>query len=468
MAASPIIKPIPFCDPLSAFAPFAADTSAVFLDSALEGENGRFSYIAVDPFRSIRCTPHPWSVTIDGRLIHDDPFSTVARELERFQFERPSNAPVPFLGGAAGFFGYELGGTLEKLPVPKPTTYPWDMVVGLYDVIAAFDQKERRAWIISSGFPATDPHLRQKRAEDRAQYMLKRMGTKPISAPRPKQAAAWRCEISQKTYEARVAQIIDATYAGDIYQANFSQRFLTDAPIDTEPFEIYRHLRESSPAPFATFMNAGNGMNILSASPERFLRVDPEKHVESQPIKGTRARGGTMERDKALANELQESSKDRAENLMIVDLLRNDLSRVCRPGSISVPTLCGLKSYPTVHHLVSTVTGTLRDDKTSMDLMSAAFPGGSITGAPKIKAMETIDALEASSRGPYCGSIAWLGFDGTMDSSIVIRTIVMNGKTLVAQAGGGIVAESNAVQEYEESLTKAQSLLAIFENVGAQ
>ena len=208
-------------------------------------------------------------------------------------------------------------------------------------------------------------------------------------------------------------------------------------------------------------------MNILSASPERFLQIDPARTVESRPIKGTRARGQTPEQDLALAVELQASPKDRAENLMIVDLLRNDLSRVCKPGSISVPVLCGLETFPAVHHLVSVISGTLQPDKTAIDLLRATFPGGSITGAPKIKAMEIIHSLEVSARGPYCGTIAWLGFDGTMDSSIVIRTIVVNGQTAVAQAGGGIVADSNPGIEYKESLLKARPLLAVLEGAGS-
>ena len=468
MTALPIIKAIPYRDPLAAFAPLAADPSAIFLDSALKGESGRFSYIAANPFRSIRCTPYPWTVTIDGRPIQEDAFTAVAHELARFPIERPRDAPVPFLGGAVGFFSYELGGVLETLPIPKSTPYPWDMVIGLYDVIAAFDLKKRQAWVISSGFPKSEQQARLHRAENRAQNMLEILGTEPLPPTHLKPTASWRCEISKETYKSSVSKAIEATYAGDIYQANFSQRFLADAPADMKPFETYRHLREGSPAPFSAFVNAGDNMHILSASPERFLRVSPERNVESRPIKGTRARGTTRETDEALADELRKSPKDRAENLMIVDLLRNDLSRVCQPGTVSVPILCRLETYPAVHHLVSTVTGALQQDKISMDLLRAAFPGGSITGAPKIKAMEIIHDLEISARGPYCGTIIWLGFDGTMDSSIVIRTIVINEKTAVAQAGGGVVAESDSMQEYEESLIKAQPLLNAFERVGAQ
>lgn len=467
MTALPLIKPIPFCDPVAAFAPLAEQNLAMFLDSALPGRCGRYSYIVADPFRVIRCTPYPWVVTVDGQPSQADPFTTVARELARFPAERPAEAPVPFIGGAVGFLSYELGGVVEKLPQPKSAPFPWDMTVGLYDVIAAFDTKERKAWVISNGYPESGPSERRARAEMRAEQLLSMLGTGPQGPIHQPSVVRWRPEIDQRAYEANVTSAIEATYAGDIYQANISQRFLADIPENTAPFEIYRCLREKSPAPFAAFINAGQGMNILSASPERFLQIDPERTVESRPIKGTRARGQTPKQDIALAEELLNSPKDRAENLMIVDLLRNDLSRVCWPGSISVPVLSGLETFPAVHHLVSIVSGTLQPGKTAIDLLRAAFPGGSITGAPKIKAMEVIQALEVSARGPYCGTVAWLGFDGTMDSSIVIRTIVMAGQTVVAQAGGGIVADSDPGQEYEESLLKARSLLAVLEDSGA-
>ena len=468
LTALPVIKPIPFRDPLAAFAPLADRDMAMFLDSCLEGERGRFSYIAADPFRVIRCTPCPWAVTVDGHPSSTDPFTATERELAHFPLERPNDAPVPFLGGAIGFLSYELGGVLEDLAEPKTAPFPWDVALGLYDVIAAFDLKKCQAWVIATGFPESEPTAQRQRAEARARKMSEMLGSEPLPAMRPPTETCWHHETSQEEYEAHVAAAVEATYAGDIYQANFSQRFLAEMPDDTVPFELYRRLRASSPAPFAAFINADNGMKILSASPERFLRINPSGGVEARPIKGTRPRGQTAEEDLALAEELQLSAKDRAENLMIVDLLRNDLSHACRSGSISVPTLCGLETFPAVHHLVSVVTGTLRDGAASIDLLRAAFPGGSITGAPKIKAMEIIHTLETSARGPYCGTIAWLGFDGAMDSSIVIRTIVVNGQTMVVQAGGGIVAESDPAREYQESLVKARPLLAAFQGAGTK
>jgi para-aminobenzoate synthetase component 1 len=230
-------------------------------------------------------------------------------------------------------------------------------------------------------------------------------------------------------------------------------------PRGLDPFMLYRRLRSLSPAPFAAFISASDGTTILSASPERFLSLDPEGLVVTRPIKGTRPRGRTPGEDKALANELSLSEKDQAENLMIVDLMRNDLSRVCRLGSVEVSELATLESFANVHHLVSEVRGTLFPNLGPVDLLRATFPGGSITGAPKIRAMEIINELEPARRGPYCGAIAWIGFDGAMDSSIVIRTLVIKDGQVAAQAGGGIVADSDPAAEYDESMDKVWALL---------
>jgi para-aminobenzoate synthetase component 1 len=456
-----VISEIAYRDPVSAFAPLAARAHAVLLDSAElfdvnRGEQGRYSYIAADPFRLITTTSYPWRTSIDGAPAADQAFDALAGALKVFAWT--PRAPVPFCGGAIGFFSYELGGLLEKLPVPKTTPLPLDMMVGLYDVIAAFDHKARKAWVIASGFPEIGA-ARQQRAEERAAWLTNALGTR--DEPYPEYAPAlWRAESRRSQHESRVAAAIAAIEAGEIYQANITQRFHTPLPPGAAAFALYRKLRQRSPAPFAAFLNGGNGLALLSASPERFLKCDADGRVETRPIKGTRPRGKTPAEDAANARALQDSAKDVAENLMIVDLMRNDLSRVCAPGSVQAPVLCGLESFAAVHHLVSVVTGQLREGACAVDLLKACFPGGSITGAPKIRAMEIIHQLEPSARGPYCGAIAWLGFDGAMDSSIVIRTLVLNGGEAAAQAGGGIVADSQPAEEYEESLGKAASLLA--------
>ena len=451
---TPFILPIPFRDPLVAFAPLAKTEMAVLLDSAQTDAQGRYCYIAADPFRTIRCTASPWRVSIDGTMVECDPFAVLARELKRFKTAPSEKAP--FGGGAIGFFAYELGGVLERLPRPRTKPCPDDMVVGLYDVVAVFDLQQREAWIVSTGFPEAD---NTTRAKARAEWLVGALGTAALSPPHIAKGP-WQAEMPRDTYKQKVAHIIEAIRAGDIYQANFTQRLTAQTQADS--FEVYRKLRALTPAPFGAFFNAGS-VKLMSASPERFLKLDANGQVETRPIKGTRPRGKTPAEDAALAAELTASPKDRAENLMIVDLLRNDLARACEPGSVKVPQLCALETFPAVHHLVSVVTGQLRADQTAVDLLRATFPGGSITGAPKIKAMEIIHREEPSARGPYCGSIAWLGFDGAMDSSIVIRTLVQSGDTLAAQGGGGIVAQSDPAAEYDESMIKLRPLLAVLD-----
>lgn len=453
MSDPAVITEIPYRSPTDAFAPLAATPFAILLESA---DQGRYSYIAVDPFRTVTCTSYPWTTTVDGVARTGNAFEVLAEELQKFSW-RPT-APVPFCGGAVGFFSYELGGQLEALPAPKTTPLPFDMGVGLYDVIAAFDHQDRKAWVIASGLPETGA-ARPARAQGRAAWLAEVLGTQQTPIP-DFTPVHWRAESRRSQHEARVKAAIDAIYAGDIYQANITQRFHVPLPEDAAPFALYRTLKGRSPAPFAAFVNAGTGLHLLSASPERFLQCGRDGYVETRPIKGTRPRGRTPEEDAANAEQLRTSEKDISENLMIVDLLRNDIARVCIPGSVEAPVLCGLETFASVHHLVSVVTGRLRDEAHAIDLLKACFPGGSVTGAPKIRAMEIIHDLEPSARGPYCGAIAWLGFDGAMDSSIVIRTLVLNAGEAAAQAGGGIVADSDPALEYEESLAKAAPLLA--------
>ncbi len=267
-----------------------------------------------------------------------------------------------------------------------------------------------------------------------------------------------RSTFTHRGYLDAVAKVREYIVAGDVFQANLSQRF--QAPLREPPFELYRRLRRRNPAPFAAYLGFDD-VTVLSASPERFLRLDLDRQVETRPIKGTRPRGLVPMHDAALGRALAESEKDRAENVMIVDLLRNDLSRVCRPGTVRVPELFALEQHPTVHHLVSTVVGELEPAADAVDLVRAAFPGGSITGAPKVRAMEIIAELEPTRRGVYCGSIGYISATGAMDTSIVIRTFVAAGGELYFQAGGGIVADSDPELEYRETLDKVAGLLGV-------
>ncbi len=433
------VRSVPYLDPTRAFAPFAEDPYGAFLDGGEAG--GRYSYIAADPYRVIE----------DGAC---DPFAALEGELDRFRVPTRPGLP-PFQTGAVGFLGYELGRHLEKLPPPhdRGPALP-DLAMGLYDCVCAFDNTSREAWVMANNAGGRD-------GETLMANMAARMAAAPpLAEPDWRMRGCWRAETERADYEEKVARVIDYIKAGDIFQANLSQRFLASMPGGLTPFALYRRLSALSPAPFSAFLACGPGRAVLTASPERFLKLGSDGKVETRPIKGTRPRGKTLKEDEKLAGELKASEKDKAENLMIVDLLRNDLSRVCKTGSVRVTDLFTLESFASVHHLVSGVTGDLEDDAGAVDLLRAAFPGGSVTGAPKIRAMEIINEMESARRGPYCGAIAWMGFDGAMDSSVTIRSITVERGRAVAQAGGGIVADSDPAQEFEETLVKAGPLLA--------
>ena len=450
-----LIEEVDYGDPLSIFARFVGLPGAIFLDSAISGGAvGRYSFIAADPFLTLRARDG-WIEDGGGRFA-GDPFAALAERLARYPVECEPDLP-PFQTGAAGYFAYDLAHHLERLPAHRVDDQPLpDLLLGFYDWNLAFDHETRRAYLMSSGHPAATSGERQSRAAARLAAARRRLA-EPVALPNERVRAIPRSDVERAPYEGRVRRVIDYILAGDIYQANISQRFSATLPAGADPFALYCALRRRNPAPFAAFIRHGD-IAIVSASPERFLKLR-RGHVETRPIKGTRPRGKTPAEDRALAEELTASEKDRAENLMIVDLLRNDLSRVCRDRTVEVPVLFGLESYATVHHLVSIVTGELMPGKSAIDLLRAAFPGGSITGAPKIRAMEIIAELEPTRRGPYCGSIGYIGFDGAMDTSIVIRTMAVLGQQLTFQVGGGIVADSDPAAEYEESLTKARALI---------
>ncbi|NKD87792.1 aminodeoxychorismate synthase component I [Haematospirillum sp. 15-248] len=428
---------IPWRDPLTAFAPLSGQEGAVLLDSAAEaGGRGRWTILAA----------YPQKLVIDPA----NPFDTLEQTIQAMRepaLPRHPEAP-PFHGGLIGWISYEAGRHLETLPVPKTDdiSVP-EVAFGVYKAALVFDTSCRRAFLTHT-----------PDGKDTAKRLLDAAGTTPLPPPRTDGILLYPEQDDEEAAQA-IAQVIDFIRAGDIFQANWTRRFMGHLPDGFPVFDLYRRLRQASPAPFAAFAHFG-GATVLSASPERFLKVQADGTVETRPIKGTRKRGQTPAEDKALLDELINSKKDQAENLMIVDLMRNDLSRVCRTGSVKVPVLNGPETFASVHHLVSVVRGRLRKGENAISLLKATFPGGSITGAPKIRAMEIINTLEPGRRGPYCGSIFWIGADGSMDSSIVIRTLVA-GRTgrLVAQAGGGIVADSSPADEVEEARTKVAPLL---------
>jgi para-aminobenzoate synthetase component 1 len=452
-----LAQEIAFVDPLRAFAALRDLPAAVLLDSArVDPLLGRWSYVAADPFMLL--TSKDGRIRLGERSLTGDPFAVLQRLLRASPLERDPALP-PFQTGAAGYLGYDLCHHLERLPAPELDDLRFaDLMLGFYDTVVAFDLIEMRAWVMSSGLPEISPEPRMHRRRARLDWLVGRLA----DAPEPSQPSAVAAGpvdsgFSRDAYEAMVARVVDYILAGDIFQANVSQRFTAQLPNELSPFDLYRRLRARNPAPFAAFMDFGDTV-IASASPERFLRLDGGK-VETRPIKGTRPRHPDPATDAALGAELQASEKDRAENVMIVDLLRNDLSRVCREHSVLTPEICALHSFATVHHLVSTVTGELRQGADAVDLLRATFPGGSITGAPKIRAIEIIAELEPTRRGPYCGALLWLGLDGSMDSAITIRTFAIKGRTVTFQAGGGIVADSQPAAEYDETLDKARALI---------
>ncbi|MFC7400524.1 aminodeoxychorismate synthase component I [Chelatococcus sp. GCM10030263] len=440
-----------------------------FLDSAMRHPAlGGYSYVAADPFGSFVVTDG--GARWNGGEIAGEPLALLGGLIARYGQEHRPDLP-PFQGGAAGFVAYDFNRLIEKLP---PVAEPWarplpQACLNFYDVVLAFDHVEDRAVLISTGWPEENAAARAQRAAARAEAFLDHLaqpdriedrGGLPSILPE-----RWQSNFTRPAYEAAVQQVIDYILAGDIFQANIAQRFAAELPAGFDAWRFYKHLRRVNAATFAAFLDGGD-FTIASSSPERFLKVAGDR-VETRPIKGTVRRSPDPAEDETRKAELLASEKDRAENLMIVDLLRNDLSRTCRPHTVETPVLCGIESYASVHHLVSVVTGQLEAGRTAVDLLRGAFPGGSITGAPKVRAMEIISAIEREARGVYCGSIGFLGFNGQADVNIAIRTVLMKEGRAVFQAGGGITALSDPEAEYEETLAKASRIFEAFAGAGA-
>ena len=432
---------------------------------------GRYSFLTADPFAFFE---------IQQCEFGQDPFAPVRNLLQQCTAKTIPGLPT-FQGGAAGLLSYELGHAWEHLPSPGKDEFQMPvMAVGMFDWVIVWDHVAQRAWVISHGCPETKQDKKTDRAAVRLRQVVELLDAKPThrNADGHRSAAARPLDISQLARQfpapgpdgltsnfsrdeflRAVERVIEYIYAGDIFQANLSQRLLF--PERVGPLELYQRMRVCNPAPFAGYF-AHDDWAIVSASPERFVTVQ-NGEVETRPIKGTRQRRSGPEADLFTRDELRQSGKDQAENVMIVDLLRNDLSRVCRPGSISVPSLCHVETYETVQHLVSEVRGQLDGENDVWDLLAAAFPGGSITGAPKVRAMEIIAELEPTARGPYCGSLFYVGFDGAADSNILIRTFTCRRGWIQCPVGGGIVAQSDPVAEYEETLHKAEGMLRALE-----
>ena len=449
-----------------------------FLDSGMDPQRlGQYSFLGSKPFLVMSSRGSEITL-VRGReheVQHGNPFDTMGKLLEIYKLDH-CPAPVPFLGGAVGYFSYDLCHFIECLPstaiddLNLPESY-----FAFYDTVVAFDHLEGRAYLVATGFPETEEGQRLRRARMRLEEMKDWLcHSHSVIASEAKQCCDRDCfvataprndrqnkEITLKSnftteeYIKTVDRVREYIAAGDVLQVNLSQRFEADLKIP--PYELYKRLRMVNPAPFASYLNFP-GVAIVSASPERFLKVQGDL-VETRPIKGTRPRGRDPVEDARLAQELTHSIKDRAENVMIVDLERNDLGRVCHYGTMKVTELAILETFPTVFHLTSTVVGRLRRGKSNIDLLKATFPGGSITGAPKVRAMEIIDELEPTKRSVYTGSIGYLSFNEDMDINIVIRTFLIKEGKAYFQVGGGIIYDSDSEAEYMETLDKAKALI---------
>lgn len=418
---------------------------AVLLDAGRPtAQRGRYDLISAWPLAELAPTPDETANAFLQRLRQS------LASLEACQ--PPADNPLPFVGGLIGYLSYDFGRRLEQLPARAVDDLGLaDARFGLYAWALITDHQQQRSQLMFH------PSL----AASERQRLSKLFDTPTATSPQAFQLLEpFQSDISEAEYQQCFARIQAYIQAGDCYQVNFAQRFR--APYQGSPWTAYQALRQACPTPFSGYQALPQGGAIISLSPERFLRISAGQ-VETRPIKGTRPRHADPQQDQAQADALLDSRKDRAENLMIVDLLRNDLGRSCRLGSVRVPELFALESYPNVHHLVSAVTGELAADKDALDLIAGSFPGGSITGAPKIRAMQIIDELEPTRRALYCGSLLYLDVRGEMDSSIAIRSLLAKDGQISCWGGGGIVADSNGPAEYQESITKVRVLLETLE-----
>ncbi|MEC8553565.1 MAG: anthranilate synthase component I family protein [Planctomycetota bacterium] len=439
----------------------------VWLDSSMpQAELGRYSYLGVDPFMRVRIDrPHASAV------------AQLRDYIAPFRQSKLEGIP-PFQGGWMGWFGYELGRSFENLPRAQHNDFNLPVAaLGLYDLVLSWDHQREEGWIVSQGFPAQEGTARSKRAYSRLKEITQLLAGVPKRSSTnhggyeltnlqlaPQYSTRWNnwtSNFAPEQYRSAVGEAVEYIHAGDVFQINLSQRLLTRATASSP--ELYMHLRKVSPAPFSGYADFGR-IQVISSSPERFLRLD-DGCIETRPIKGTRPRLSDPTADRGMGTLLEVSEKDRSENVMIVDLMRNDLARVSDYDSIEVESLCGLEEYPFVWHLVSVVRSKLMEACTTSDVLRCTFPGGSITGAPKIRAIEIIAELEPTVRGPYCGSLGYISFAGDMDLSILIRTITACNGWWQAPVGGGIVADSKPDLEEQETWHKAEGMLQAIDSL---
>ena len=426
------------------FTIFKDDKNSFILDSAMDKQKlGRYSFISSNPFKILKY-----------KNTKENPLDNLQRELNKYKVE--NNTHLPFIGGAVGYLSYDLGNYIEKLPrTAVDDTNIYDLYFGFYNWVIVIDHLENKTYIAT---PNLDVEKENEIIEDIEKKINKaeKNGIDNICYEEKEvEKIRLTSNFTKSEFENAVRKVQDYIRQGDIYQANLTQRFNGKTTLSS--YELYRDLRRFSPAPFGAFLNFEDS-HILSNSPERFIKCIDRK-IETRPIKGTRPRGKNKEEDLKLQEELKNSEKDRAELLMIVDLERNDIGRISKIGTVKVPELFVIEPYANVNHLVATVVGDLDDNKDCIDVIKATFPGGSITGAPKIRSMEIIDELEPTQRNVYTGSIGYIGFNGDMDLNIAIRTIIKKDENVYFQVGGGMTWDSNPEDEYQETLDKAQSIM---------
>lgn len=427
-------------DAATLFAPFAQEPWALLLDSATsEHGDSRYDILLRQP---------RFSLCGRNADFTDDPFEQIERLLSQVGAYEGGH-PLPFTGGAAGYFAYDAGRLIEQIPNQAKADIDLpDIALGFYEHALIIDHQDKRCFALAPHSELAQQSRFWRPHELHTDSPFRLLGN-------------WQSNMTKKGYVHRIARIHEHLRAGDCYQINLAQRF--SAPYEGSEWQAYQRLRAANEAPFSAFMRLAEGA-VLSLSPERFLQSDSSGNVETKPIKGTRPRHLDAEADLAAREDLLNAAKDQAENLMIVDLLRNDLSRVCEPGSVKVPALFAIESFAAVHHLVSTVHGRLPQPLDSVKLLRAAFPGGSITGAPKVSAMHIIESLEPHRRSVYCGSIGYINRDGSCDTNIAIRTLVAVNGQLHCWAGGGIVSDSDAHAEFQETLDKVQRILPVLQH----
>lgn len=430
----------------------AKEPGCAFLDSSLVNELGRWSILGLRPYKTL-IKEQDGSFTEDGVSRPDTDFETRLGEFLK-QNRDENETALPIVSGAIGYFSYDYGREHMGIPSAEQDVEPIPQArVVFYDLLLIEDCREKRVWLSACGQTEDAEALLTRFRRDIERGMEE--GFPPLPGAHAAKPITVRPNFEKEEYKAAVDRMIRYIIEGDIYIANMTQRL--DVVSDREPLAVFEHLRTHNPSPFGAYLDCGDHQ-IICASPERFLRLRGGV-VETRPIKGTRKRGETAEEDEALRWELERSEKDKSELLMIVDLERNDLNRVCHPGSVEVTELFTVETYATVFHLVSNIRGELAQGSDVTDLLRAAFPGGSITGAPKYRAMEIIDELEHGKRGLYTGSIGYLTLDGECDLNIVIRTALHRDGRYHLGVGGGITSESDLEFEYEETLQKAKAVL---------